>query len=110
MAREGCFHCGMKRSSRLAANYMTEPWVDGEFSDQAMLLLSTDDEECAPYHGRWTGTHVHVAGQGTEHERIFLKSNRKIGVAYAREHGVSITRLINVTRLCHDTVIGFLGE
>lgn len=105
-----CVPCGMKREARLAGNYLSEPWVDGDFNDRAMLLLSGDDYDCAPYHGRWTGTHVHVAGQGTEHEQMFLKSNRKIGVAYAREHGVDITRLVNVTRLCHDTVLAFLGE
>jgi hypothetical protein len=75
-----------------------------------MALMATDAPDCSPYNGRWTGTHVHIAGQGTPFERIFLKRDKRVAVAYAREHSVGVSRLINVTRLCHDTVVGLLGE
>lgn len=101
--------CGGKNRFK-AGNWQTEPWTDATLTDRAMALMNGDIEDCDPYHGRWTGTHVHIAGQGTEFEQLFLKRDKRIGVAYAREHSVAISRLINVTRLCHDTVVKFLGE
>ena len=32
---------------------------------------------CEPYHGVFDGAYLHVVGIGTEHEKIFLRANRR---------------------------------
>jgi hypothetical protein len=104
-----CGTCGGKNRFK-AGNWQTEPWVDATLTNRAMAMTVGDSEDCTPYHGRWMGTNVHIVDQGGDFEQIFLKRDRRIAVAYAREHSVNVTRPINVTRLCHDVVVKFLGE
>lgn len=101
--------CGGKGAKRGSA-WQSEPWVEATVNDRGMIPVYGNDYDCAPYSGRWTGTHVHIVGQNTAQERIFMKSARRDAVAYARANNLGVTRMVNVTRICHDQVVALLGE
>ena len=97
--------CGKSRERRFSSS----DWEDVSFNSRNMVLLSSDSVDCAPYTGAFQGTSVHLVGQGTEYERIFLRRMHKEAVAYATANGVKVGRLVSVRSLCHDTVVATLG-
>ena len=101
-----CGSCGQGRN-RPAGYY--EPWGEAAFNERSMIQLGDDELTCQQYHGQFTGTRVFIAGQGTEHEKVFLKQNKLDAVRYAREHKVKLTRQVSVISLCHDRVVAMLG-
>lgn len=79
-------------------------------ASEGVTKMSEGGSRCEPYHGVFTGTHLHVVGLGTEHEKLFLRQNRRDAIDYAKEHGnLPISNLINVRSFCHDTVVAVLG-
>lgn len=97
--------CGGKnRLAKLTGNF-----EDLERNDRSMVLLEGDPYECSSYSGIFQGTHLYVAGRGTEHEKVFLRANRRDAIVYAKEHGVKIGNLVNVKSMCNETVLAVLG-
>jgi len=74
-----------------------------------MVLLGEDDYACESYSGIFQGTHFHIVGRGTEHEKIFLRSASREAKLYAKEHGVKVGRLVNARSLCAERVVQLLG-
>lgn len=99
--------CGCGK--RLRSTNATNVWTDSNFNERSMINLSGDELMCEPYHGQFTGTRVFIAGQGTEHEKTFLKQNKFDAIRYAKEHKVKLTRQVSVISLCHDRVVAMLG-
>lgn len=102
-----CGRCGNKVKVDRTLN--TALYEDVDINERNLVLLSNDDPTCAGYHGKFQAAAVHVVGQGTEFERIFLRSLYKQAEDYARAYGVKVGRLISVRSLCHETVVAALG-
>jgi len=97
--------CGKKLNRR----FSSKEWEDIPFDERNMVMLSTDNAGCAPYTGAFQGESVHIAGFGTEFEKVFPRRYFKAALEYGRTYGVKVGRLVSTRSLCHDTVVEALG-
>jgi hypothetical protein len=87
----------------------TAKFVELPLNERSMLLLSGDDSNCPSYAGAYQGQHFYVAGWGTEHEKLFFRRQRRDAIAYANEHGVELSGLVNSRSFCQHRMLALLG-
>lgn len=99
---------------------MMGKFVDVPTDEYGLIRLSSDgvtrmasespDGPCEPYHGAFGGTYLYIVGLHTEHEKLFLRQNRRDAIAYAKERGnLLISNLLLARSFCHDTLVSVLG-
>lgn len=77
-----------------------------------VVQLASYPDCTQPYSGRQRSSSVFVVGlpsPSPDDERIFLRSDSKAAIAYARETRLRLHHLA-ASQLCHDAMVEFFGE
>jgi hypothetical protein len=100
---------GKKRSGNVGARIFDptrEPLP--KRNERNMYLLAGDDPTEAQYHGSFPGSTILLVGYQTEHERIYLYSQRQEALTYASEHKVGMWR-VSVVLFVHSRIVTLFG-
>lgn len=105
-----CGSCGGRKTQTSTTSAFNPTWVESPRpNERRIYTLSGDDPDCSGYRGIFQGSTMFLVGYQTEHEKLFLVSQRVAAWNYAVEHKVPLLH-ISVIQLCDARVREMFGE